>query len=48
MAGYSVARCVNYCKCMENYQFFSEVIRRHVTHARGVCLGRSAVLRVFY
>ena len=25
MAGYSVARRVNYCKCMENYQFFRRV-----------------------
>ena len=25
MAGYSVARCVNYCKCMENYQIFRRI-----------------------
>ena len=40
MMGYLVARCVNYCKCKENYQFFRcEVIWGHVTLAQGMCLG---------
>ena len=33
---YSVARHVNYCKCMENYQFF-----RHAKSFGGTCAGDS-------
>ena len=35
MVGYSVARYVNYYKCMENYQFF-----RRVKSFGGMCLRR--------
>ena len=44
MTGYSAARHVKHCKCIENCQFFRhvfKVIPRHVTHSQGVCLGRS-------
>ena len=44
MAGNSVFRRVNNCKCMENYQIFRRVKSfEGVTHAQGVCLGRSVV-----
>ena len=36
MVAYSVTERVNYCKRMENCEFF-----RRVTHAQGMCLGRS-------
>ena len=41
MYGGIFARHVNYCKCMENYQFF-----RHVKFLRGVCYTLKACVLV--
>ena len=41
MVGYSIARHVNHCKCMENNQFFRCVKSFGGIHAQDMCLGRS-------
>ena len=52
LAGCSVAMHVNYCKSMENYQFFRRATsfgggEGGGTHAQGVFLGRSALCLCF-
>ena len=42
MTGYSVARRVNYCKCMENYKFF-----RRVKLFGRVCLDRPTSIKTY-
>ena len=59
MVGYSVTRRVNYkcactCTVLQMYRIYLSIfqtfgiIRRCVTHAQGVCLGKSATVLHMY